>query len=146
MSQACKEAGIAEQTVVTLHSIHELATLIFQYFFLQSNCAEIRDICIQTADNMRDEVFPRFECSVTTVCPHASLVDLEAQLWRVQVATEEDGLAGPSQLGERFVNGMLHMGATEATRSILGVGGTQFQCDRTFTHVAYHDKCRILFS
>jgi hypothetical protein len=31
-------------------------------FLLQSHCTEITDVCSQIADNVRDEVWPRFEC------------------------------------------------------------------------------------
>src|SRR3979490_2762443 len=31
-------------------------------FLLQSHCTEIMDVCSQIADDVRDEVCPRFEC------------------------------------------------------------------------------------
>ena len=53
----------------------------------------------------------------------------------MQVATEEDGLGGFTQLRKRFVDGMLHIGAAEAAQDVFGVGGAQFQRSRILDHL-----------
>jgi len=49
---------------VTLHSIRGTGDpyfLALSAFLLQSRCTEITDVCSQIADDVRDEVCPRFE-------------------------------------------------------------------------------------